>query len=257
MISLMSSHDGDVPLLAKTIAGNSSDKIHFRETLEALKQQMESDDSAYFIADSALYTNKTLTTLSSDMLWITRVPETLKQCRELVEEVDIDQMQDLGDGYRIMEIGSWYGNVRQRWVVVFSEKAKEREKKTVERRLKKFREDAIKQLNQLHACKFACEKDAYNAAHALSKKLKLMKISDIKILKKCIKEGKGRPKKDAPTIYQYSVEAIIKQDDEAINALLIRKGKFVIATNELDQNKLSVQDILSQYKEQQSVEKRF
>jgi len=116
--------------------------------------------------------------------------KTLKQCRELVEEVDIDQMQDLGDGYRIMEIGSWYGNVRQRWVVVFSEKAKEREKKTVERRLKKFREDAIKQLNQLHACKFACEKDAYNAAHTLSKKLKLMKISDIKILKKCIKEKK-------------------------------------------------------------------
>jgi len=33
MISLMSSQDGDVPLLAQTIAGNSSDKVHFREVL--------------------------------------------------------------------------------------------------------------------------------------------------------------------------------------------------------------------------------
>ena len=257
MISLMTSQDGDVPLLAKTIEGNSSDKTHFRETLTALKQQIDGKESAYFVADSALYNDKTLTTLASDMLWITRVPESLKQCRELVGQVDLMQMQEVGGGYRITEMGAWYGGVRQRWVIVFSEKAKEREKKTLERRLKKLQEEAVKQLNTLRGSEFACEQDANNAAHALSKKLNLMKLSDIKISKRCVKEGKGRPKKDGPKSYRYSVEATIVQDDEAINALMNRKGKFVIASNELDQEKLSAQDLLSVYKEQQSVERGF
>jgi transposase len=51
MISLMCSQDGDVPLLAQTIAGNTSDKTHFRETLKALKIQ-SSPHTSYYVADS-------------------------------------------------------------------------------------------------------------------------------------------------------------------------------------------------------------
>ena len=54
MIYLMSSQDGDVPLLAKTVAGNSSDKELFRERLKELREQIQDGDPVYFVADSAL-----------------------------------------------------------------------------------------------------------------------------------------------------------------------------------------------------------
>ncbi len=44
MIYLMSSQDGDVPLLAKTVAGNTSDKELFRERLKELQGQIQSGD---------------------------------------------------------------------------------------------------------------------------------------------------------------------------------------------------------------------
>jgi transposase len=45
MISLICSQDGDVPLLAQTIAGNTSDKTHFKETLFSLKDQIQNSPS--------------------------------------------------------------------------------------------------------------------------------------------------------------------------------------------------------------------
>jgi transposase len=54
MIYLMSSQDGDVPLLAKTVAGNTSDKELFRERLKELQGQIQAGESVYFVADSLL-----------------------------------------------------------------------------------------------------------------------------------------------------------------------------------------------------------
>ncbi len=47
MIYMMSSQDGDVPLLAQTVAGNSSDKKLFRERLRALKEQIQQGREEY------------------------------------------------------------------------------------------------------------------------------------------------------------------------------------------------------------------
>jgi transposase len=75
MISLMTSRDGDVPLLVKTITGNSSDKSHFKERLALLKEQIESIETAYFVADSTLYSTETIQTISVEIPWITRVSQ--------------------------------------------------------------------------------------------------------------------------------------------------------------------------------------
>lgn len=63
----MCSQDGDVPLLAQTVAGNASDKKLFRERLESLKGQIqegEEGEDSYFVADSALYVEETLKKVS-------------------------------------------------------------------------------------------------------------------------------------------------------------------------------------------------
>ena len=69
------------------------------------------------------------------------------------------------------------------------------------------------------------------------------------------KVGKGRPKIGQELQQVYTLQAIAAKDEQKIATVLKHKGKFIIATNELDEAKLSNQELLSHYKEQQSVER--
>jgi len=78
------------------------------------------------------------------------------------------------------------------------------------------------------------------------------------ISSKKTKQGKGRPKADATTSYRYRITATaLKEDVARINNDLRAKGRFIIATNELDSTRLTSQDLLHNYKGQQSVERGF
>ena len=104
MIYMMSSQDGDVPLLAQTVAGNSSDKKLFRERLRALKKQIQQGREEYIVADSELYTNETLQEISSQIKWISRVPEKLVLAKELITSmVDLEEIES---GYCVKEVSS-------------------------------------------------------------------------------------------------------------------------------------------------------
>jgi transposase len=138
MISLMCSQDGDVPLLAQTINGNTSDKTHFKETLSRLKTQIQNTPyRSYFVADSALYTAATLAEISNQIKWITHVPEKIKAAAELIGSIDKADMKELSNGYRGVEICSTYGKIPQRWLLIHSEQAYSREQRTLERRVEK------------------------------------------------------------------------------------------------------------------------
>ena len=112
MISLIASQDGDVPLLAQTIAGNTSDKKHFREVLINLKEQIEqSEVTPYYVADSALYTKETIGEISALTKWITRVPENIKECKTLLANTPQKDMTPCGNGYHTADTSSTYGEV--------------------------------------------------------------------------------------------------------------------------------------------------
>ena len=112
MMSLICSQDGDVPLLAQTIAGNTSDKTHFRETLLELKSQIDQETGKhYFIADSALYTADTLKETSSFVRWITRVPERIRAASQLIHEYTKKDLKEIANGYFGAEVCSTYGGV--------------------------------------------------------------------------------------------------------------------------------------------------
>lgn len=55
----------------------------------------------------------------------------------------------------------------------------------------------------------------------------------------------------------YQLNCVLERDEGKITEVLNAKGKFIIATNELDSEKLSVEDLLTNYKRQQSVERGF
>jgi transposase len=258
MMSLMCSQDGDIPLLAQTIAGNTSDKTHFKETLNSLKAQIQaSPHASYFVADSALYAADTLVDISDQIKWITRVPEKIKAASALVCSIAQEDMEELSVGYKGIEICSMYGKTRQRWLLVYSEQAYSREKKTLERQVKKEFELKTKELKKFSTKIFDCECDAKSSLSALENTLKHHRLGQVVVKQQRVKLGRGRPKKDDPVIIKYSLETTLEQDNEKISTSLKKKGRFIIATNELDDTLLSNRDLLDNYKGQQSVERGF
>ena len=256
MIYLMSSQDGDVPLLAKTVAGNTSDKQLFRERLKELQGQIRAGEHVYFIADSALYTRTTIEDLSSSMKWITRVPETLSETKKIIQYAG--PLEDLASGgYQGKEFTSEYGGVKQRWLLVYSEQAYLREEKTLKKQIQKEKERKTRELNQWSRTDFDCEKDAKEALLRWSSKLKYHCLEEITVESKKVHGGKGRPKEGASVSYRYRIKTTLKEDATKIDPILKTKGRFIIATNELDEELLTSQELLQNYKGQQSVERGF
>lgn len=255
MIYLMSSQDGDVPLLAKTVAGNTSDKELFRERLNELQGQIQAGENVYFVADSALYTQTTIRDLSSSMKWITRVPETLSEAKRITQYTG--PLEDLELGYQGKEFSSEYGEVKQRWLLVYSEQAYIREEKTLKRVIQKEKEQQARELSRWMRTDFDCENDAKEALLRWSTKLKYHCLDEVEITSKKVHPGKGRPKEGAAVTYRYRIKTLLKEDPSKIELVLRSKGRFIVATNELDEALLTSKELLQNYKGQQSVERGF
>lgn len=65
-----------------------------------------------------------------------------------------------GNGYKIAPFHSSFGDIEQRWILVFSEQAFDREKKTVEKKLNAQEKKLNKKLWHLGVHPFGCEQDA-------------------------------------------------------------------------------------------------
>jgi transposase len=72
-----------------------------------------------------------------------------------------------------------------------------------------------------------------------------------------VKSSRGRPKKDEQLSLKYKITSELVRDESKVTYALEGKGKFIIATNELDEKALSVEDLLKNYKGQQAVERGF
>lgn len=260
VLSLVVNGPSSMPLFMEPLSGNNSDKISFHETIkkvEEFKKQINLEKNFKWVADSALYTPDKLLK-HNDMLWLTRVPETIKEAKALVSKPDCDiEWKELDKGYKTSEHVSNYGGIEQRWLLVFSEQAYDREKKTLEKKLIK-KDAALKNiLWHLGNEVFDCEKDAKSALKKIEIKNSLYLIeSQILEVKKYAK--KGRPQSgEEKTLIGFKVESSFARNEDEINKLSNRKGRFILATNDLDKVNYPDQLILSEYKEQQNVEGGF
>jgi transposase len=67
----------------------------------------------------------------------------------------------------------------------------------------------------------------------------------------------GRPRKDAQPSITYRIQATLERNQEAISRALTSSGRFVLATNITDSAQLSAEQVLQEYKAQQSPERGF
>jgi len=261
--------DGDIPAFLELADGNQSDKARFAGVIEQFQRQWDFD--GLYVADGALYSADNLKQLNS-LKWISRVPLTLSAASALIEEIDESAFEASAlSGYRIAEVGSTYGGIRQRWMVVESKQRQVADLKALNQRLDQAAERFQTQLDKLSRQPFACKADAQQALEQFEKTLKLPHlITPKEIVAKPHYDTAGRPAKTAtPTAIHYHIQATLTLDSKAVERQQRRAGRFILATNVLtvttDERaasespavRLTADEILSEYKAQQGVERGF
>jgi transposase len=267
MVDIFVSSDGDVPLFFQAANGNSSDSKEFPKLIKAFQEQWTFDKTELFIADAALYSKENIEGLG-EIPWLTRVPMTVGEAKELVEktqetELKVSETED----YRLREYESNYGNVKQRWLLIQNDKRREAELEKFEKKLEKQREADEKALKKLSQQKFACVKEAEKAAQQLNNKLKYHRLAKIENVENHHYEKAGRPSKATqPAQVNYSIKACLVENQEVIEATKNQTGRFVLATNQLNESQkdetetkkqFTNDELLKEYKNQQSVERGF
>ncbi len=258
VVSLITAHQSSIPVWIQILDGNTSDKKSFPEAIENYIEQLGSDQKNYFIMDSAFYTSDNVQNYG-DIYWISRVPETIKEAKLLLEQTkrsDMSPVEDL-EGYSLKTTESHYGGVLQRWIVVFSEKAYEREEKTFEKTLKEACKKAENELKKLGKAEFACEKDGQKAVEKLVKKWKYHKAK-IELKEVGHFKGSGRPKKgEKAERSTWKVEGKVAEKEEVVKKEREDLGKFILTTNMAEKEKSS-EEVLIEYKGQgKAVERGF
>jgi transposase len=249
VLQLITAHKSSIPLWIEALSGNSSDKTSFSATVKEFQKQFDRKQMPYMVMDSAFYTKDNIQG-SGEFRWVTRVPETLKEVKEHYSELDPEKMLPLIDGYVYLPVFSSYAGIEQRWLIIHSEQACFRELNTFEKNLEKERDRNTKALKHLRNEAYACSADAETAAKQFSKKLRHQSL-EYSIISRNRYTGKGRPAKDEqPNAVEWYITGELFDDEQAIDETKKRKGKFVIATNELNTSSLSDEQLLDAYKDQ-------
>lgn len=260
MMSLVVTGESAVPVWMEPQNGNSSDKKSFHETIKNVRRfqkELKKCPEFKWVADSALYTKERLLK-NNDYLWISRVPENITEARLIVEQPDSEiGWIEKDSEYKVAPFESNYGDVTQRWLLVYSKASYDREQKTFERKLEKQEEKLTKLLWHLSNEVFACEDDAVKEISKLQKQYSFHTIEYQAVPIKKYKKA-GRPKKgeDAQAV-GIKLKGQSSRNNDAIDTFLNRKGRFILATNDLDKDNFPDDSILSEYKSQQKVERGF
>ena len=247
MLDLIVSGDADIPLFLRTGDGNESDKAVFGKILVDFKKQV--DFESIYVADSALYSQDNLL-LIKDLKWITRVPLSIKAAQHLVTELKETELVKSSEnpGYAFAVKTSNYAGIEQRWLVVESEKRKESDLRKLSKKLRKKQLAASQLLDRLARSKFESTAEAKAIIKAENKKLKYHHLNLVKLTK-------VKDKKSNKNLYQ--IEATLDENLSIIAAEKKRAGRFILATNILETQELTADEILIAYREQQAAERGF
>ena len=255
VLNLVCWDDGDIPAYLELADGNQSDKARFGTLMSEFKKQWNFD--GLYVADSALYSEDNLKQLVG-VRWLTRVPLTVKAASELVEILPEEALQSSAQaaGYRMASVCSSYGGIAQRWIVVESQERQKSDLKQLEKTLAKATKQAEVKLRQLFAQAFACETDALKALNQL--KLPWHQLEAPTVTQTGHYDKPGKPKAGTePDRISYHPTATLKLKSDLVERHQRRAGRFILATNDLDAERLTTDQVLQEYKEQQGCERGF
>jgi transposase len=256
ILDLISSGDGDVPLFLRVADGNEADKAVFAKLLCEFREQLTLD--SLMVADSALYSASNLA-LMVNLKWLCRVPLTIKEAKELVSTISEEQLVNSEiEGYKLAVHKSHYGGIEQRWLVVESQSRREADQDKLQQKLLKSEKEAQKKLKQLSKEKFTCPLAAVEVAQRFGQKLKYHNLANIQAVELTATPSEAESiGGSTPEKISYCIQATLVRDQDVIDRETRCAGRFVLATNVLDIRQLSHDQMLLEYKAQQSAERGF
>jgi len=260
MLELIVEHQAGIPLLMKPLSGNSSDARDFGEIVRTPIDQLQTTyGRPYLVADSALYSEDNLHTLSQTQLkWITRVPATVREAQAALAQANPQTMTPLRDGYRAQRLRSTYGGVQQRWVLLYSTLRQPQVQRTADKQWRTQSDQDLKAFTKLCHTAFACEADAQQALRDCEQGLQVTQCAQVTIRPIARYGKRGRPRPGAqPEQIVYQVEGALASSLAARQARITQQSCFILATNELDDQRLSPQELLDGYKGQSHAERGF
>lgn len=262
MLNLVVENSSGIPLLMEGLHGNSSDQTSFRQTVAQYVERLSHPGQPIcWVADSAFYTEETLSKHSGNYYWISRVPAKLAEAQEALSLVSEEYMLSFGDpsleNYRYQSICSTYGGVKQEWLVIFSQEAYQREIISLRKNYLKQSSEELKTFGQLCKKKFSCEADAKQAWQDFQKKCKYLQIENVQYEEIQGFKGRGKPGKNAQKqVIAYQITGCPATQITHYQELKKTKGKFIIASNDVEQ-RWGQTARFQAYKDQSKVEKGF
>lgn len=258
VLNLITENQAGIPLYMQAASGNTNDMKGFNQIVKShISSLKAAQNCQYFVGDAALFSSDTITELNEQgQLFITRVPQTLKEAKAVIASKNSHRFLPLDDGYSGIWFDSEYANVTQKWLLIRSEQASKRETHTLDKRMHKDAEKSRKSFKKVCQKTFGCEADA-KVALALWQQEQPFQDVKGRIAKVAVYKSVGRPKKgEEPTGYSYQIcgelyTPIGRRDDALANT-----GLFIITTNDC-RGELSMAEMLAIYKSQQAVEKGF
>ena len=259
-LDLIVEHQAGIPVLMKPLNGNSSDAHDFGQIItDHLAQLQTTYGTTFLVADSALYSAENLQRLAATRLkWITRVPATLHEAQVVLAQADPETMAPLTEGYRYRVVPSSYGGVEQRWVLIHSEPRQPQAQRTVDKQWLKQSADEGKAFKTLCRTAFACEVDARQALVRFTHDVQTTFLSDSTIYPTPQYGKRGRPGPGAqPDQIVYHIAGALASRLTDRQARVDQHSCFILATNELDEGRVSAQAVLDGYKGQAQAERGF
>jgi len=251
-LSLVMNSKAELPIYSQSLDGNSSDKKALQKTIESVIKFQENIDykkPLRWIADSALY-SKTQLLKSNEFSWITRIPHSIKQSKILLsKKIESSKWKKIEKGYKYSVHDSNYGNIPQKWLLIYSDSKYKKEREKLLKSYKKEKEIIEKKLKGMSKPLHKSEKILKEKIKEVSKKLKYFKL--VTVIKKEARVIKGSKEE----FYKLNWE--LKQDIESIKLKIRTLGRFILGTNDIEEKYQSMDEILELYKSQQKVERGF
>jgi transposase len=241
MLHLATTGESAFPVWMEMHSGNVSDKQALASARERMSQMVgqlrEGPKDFLHVGDSAFYEG--CLKQRTRFQWLTRVPETHGRAKALTQcPGETLAWQRLGDGYQMSVVENHHQGIHQRWAIIYSEQAYHKQVKTLERTIDKAQTKAEQAFRKLTQQTFQCQADAEQAVQRLARSWRYHEL-DYTIEPVKHYPRKGRPKTgDQPQTVGYRVQGQVVRDETKIEPVRRQKGRFILATNELDRARL-------------------
>lgn len=269
MEQMMVDNATGIPIYAEPENGNTNDTNAFNRMIKVFDnfKKYQHDGYVYLCGDAALYSEGNIQEMDKlGIKFITRVADGKIKCvQEFIAEhrdEKLDVIDEINQG-KIYDVE--HDGVKQKWLLVHSNSAEDRNEHSVMSRAEKEKAALEKEIKKYEKNLFSCEPDAQKELERFTKKCKYCQVVNSAInqieKKKTRKKSKNNSNNtnnntENQKEYQYQLQIIVDINEDYCQLVKKNKSFFVVTTNDIERN-WTPAELLQKYKSQNRVERGF